>query len=321
MNFYASRAYLEAVSSVYFSGKKTQIQDFEVDGQVYRFLVVGGRKVLTSWYFLDYVEPLAPSEIESPKKRDLYIELAVRDVVTLETWESAGLAERAKPAPYVDFGGFAKYDDYRAFIVKRSKDRFKKNARLRERLAEDFGELTFTIDDLGADVIDLSLKWKRQQILDTQLPDMYVRPENYEFFHELRRRKTLRASTLRANGRLLSSWLGFVHDGVWSGWIFTYDHDPALKKYSLGWQLMDSMLEECFKSGLRGFDFSVGSSDYKFAYGTHVRVLGTVGRPPLSQRLAERVKEDAKRLLQRYPKVLEGARTIVRNARTRAHRS
>src|SRR5262249_30308499 len=161
-------------------------------------------------------------------------------------------------------------------------DRFKKNARLRERLAEDFGELVFTLDDTSPDVLDLSIKWKSQQLLDTGLPDIYAKPQNVEFFRELRRRGALRSSTLRVKGRLLSSLLGFVHDKVWSGWVFTFDHDPAFKKYSLGWQLMESMLEECHQSGLSGFDFSTGSSDYKFAYGTHVRILSSVGSRPLS---------------------------------------
>jgi CelD/BcsL family acetyltransferase involved in cellulose biosynthesis len=316
MNFFASRVYLDTVSSVYFAGKKTQIQDFEVDGQVYRFLVVEGRRVLTDWVFLDYREALAPSEIDKPQKRDIYIEGAVRDVVTVEKWQSPDFNRWGKPSPFVDFTGFATYEDYRTHIYKRGRDRFKKNTRLRERLGQDFGELEFTLDDLAPDVLDLSLKWKSQQLRETELPDLFAKPQNTEFFRELRRRNGLRASTLRARGRLLSAWLGFVHEGVWSGWIFTYDHDPALKKYSLGWQLMESMLEECFRSRLKGFDFSAGASDYKFAYGTHVRILGPVGTPNLSRRL----KDDAKRVLQRYPKLLEGARSVVRTARTRFQR-
>ena len=244
-----------------------------------------------------------------------------RETVTIESWQDPAMVRQGRPAPFVDFSGFASYADYRAYITKRGKDCFKKNARLRERLAEDFGELVFTLDDTSPDVLDQPAVEVEAARLQTGLPDIYAKPANVEFFHELRRRGALRSSTLRARGRLLSSWLGFVHDRVWSGWVFTFDHYSAFKKYSLGWQLMESLLEECHRSGLAGFDFSTGSSDYKLAYGTHVRVLGDVGHRPLSQQLILKLKTDAKRLLERYPRLRGPVETLARSSKQLLFRS
>ncbi len=316
MNFYASSDFLETVATVHFPGQRHSIDDYEVQGQTFRLLTLGGRKVITQCTFLDYHEPLAPAERTTATPRTLYLEDVARRVVTMKDWQDDPSGFGMRPAPFVDFEGFARYEDYQAFIAKRTKDRFKKNARLRERLAEDFGELSFSVDDTRADVLDKSLTWKSQQLRDTGLPDVLANPANWEFYRELRRRGVLRASTLRARERLLAAWLGYVHEGYWSGWIFTYDHDPALKKYSLGWQLMESLLKQCHAEGLRGFDFSVGSSDYKLAYGTHVRLLSPHGTLPLGRRVTQQLKAGLKPVLARFPKLLEGARTLQHRLRT-----
>lgn len=75
----------------------------------------------------------------------------------------------------------------------------------------------------------------------------------------------------------MSAWVGFIHEGVWSGWIFTYD--PALKKYSPGHQLLIRMIETSCQLGHREFDFSIGAQDYKLQYASHGRVLAKIGSP------------------------------------------
>ncbi|NNK91472.1 MAG: GNAT family N-acetyltransferase, partial [Acidimicrobiia bacterium] len=131
------------------------------------------------------------------------------------------------------------------------------------------------------------------------------------------------SSTLRADGRLISVWLGFVHDDVWSGWIFAYDPDPAIRKYSAGKQLLHSMLEESHRLGHREFDFSIGDEDYKWFFATHARVLGPVGQPPISERVrtsAREAKRFTKQVLARHPKLLDGAASLggaVRKQRCR----
>src|SRR3954463_15131767 len=114
MNFYASDVYLETLANVYFSGKPTRIEDIEVHGEVYRLLVVGGRRVITSWYFMDYLEPLPRTQARAPKKRSLFLDNVVRETVTIEQWQLPEFARSGRPAPFVDFTGFGSYADYRA---------------------------------------------------------------------------------------------------------------------------------------------------------------------------------------------------------------
>jgi hypothetical protein len=312
MNFYSSPAFLDTIASVYFRGRLTRVQDFEIDGHVYRFLVVGKRKVITTCNFLDYSEPLDDAEVNQPLRRNLFVPSAVKRIISMQEWNADESLRTFRPAPFVDFSVFPKYEDYQAYLMKRSKDRFKKNFRLRERLAEDFGELVFTVNDDSADVLEKSLTWKSAQLRETGLPDLFSKPENWEFYRELKKNHILVSSTLRARGRLLSSWLGYIHEGYWSGWIFTYDHDNALKKYSLGWQLMDSLLRACHEQKLKGFDFSIGQSDYKMTYGTHVRLLGCAGRRPMHAELMLRGRKQLSARMARYPELLSRARRILR---------
>ncbi len=308
MNFYASPAFLETLGRVYFPGTPTRLRDFEVDDKAFRLLEVGGKRIITSFCFYDYVEPLSVNEVNQAEKRSLFLPSVALSSVPIAEW-SEGAVRLEKPAPYVDFRGFGSYAEYQAMIFQRG-SRFKKNQRLRERLAEDFGELYFNVHDTAPDVFGLSFAWKSLQLQATGLEDIYADPKNCQFLKMLRDEGVLRCSTLRAGDRLLASWLGFVHEGVWSGWVFAHDPDPELKKYSLGWQLMESLLKECFESGLTGFDFSVGASDYKFGYGTHVRLVAPFGRRSASAALGVQLKAGAKQVLERVPGLLERAREV-----------
>ncbi len=141
---------------------------------------------------------------------------------------------------------------------------------------------------------------------------------NRKHFELLRDNNLLTVSTLRGDGRLLSVWLGFIHDGVWSGWIFAYDKDPALKKYSLGHELVHSMLKKSKQLGHREFDFSIGGEDYKWFYSSHARVLEPVGRPPFAIKVGAGIRQTkarAKTALSKYPSLLRGAISLASTMR------
>ena len=144
--------------------------------------------------------------------------------------------------------------------------------------------------DEGDDVLPLAREWKMKQLVRTGEQNYFDDEKNLMFLEELLRRDLLTCSTLRAGRRLLAVWVGFVHEKKWSGWVFTYDPDANLKKYSLGHQLLHSMIEHSFAEGHREFDFSIGGEDYKWVYSTHARLLGAVGRPELSVRLNTRIR-------------------------------
>lgn len=317
MNFYASREYLDVLAHVYFPGRRAAVEEVEVGGQVLRLLVVDGRKPITSWFFLDYHEPLAPAERGPATRRRCFVPVVSQRAVRFEEWKEAA-GGILTPAPYVDWAAFPTYAAYQDHIKPRGRDLLREAARRRRRLEEEFGTLSFTYDDQREDVIPTSLRWKSTQLRDTQLPDLFERQDNVEFFHELRRRGLLVASSLRANERLLSAWLGFVHEGVWSGWIFAHDRDPALKKYSVGRQLLHSMLEESHRRGHRQFDFSTGDEDYKSLYATHARLLGPLGALPVRERVLRQVRQNVRSALERHPRLFEATRRVFRRVKNRA---
>ena len=278
MNFFASQEYLQVLADVYFPGKPARVADVRIGGQVLRLLILGDRQVVTEMPFLDYHQPLRADEIGRAERRRAYAPWVAREVVGLK--DRHPLPEGLGTAPYIDWSLFSSYDDYLASLRARHNDRFRELRRLRRRLAEHFGPLEFLADDTRPDVLERALDWKGRQFRETGQGDVFAYPENFRFFEELRRRDLLVASTLRGAGRLLAVSLGFIHQGVWSGWIMTYDHAPELKAYSVGNQLLQEMLAHSFAARHREFDFSIGDQDFKWLYATHARVLGPLGPRP-----------------------------------------
>jgi hypothetical protein len=313
LNFFASSAYLAVVADVYFDGRPTRVADIRIGEEVLRLLVVDDREVASEVPFLDYHQPLRPDEFRQVEHRRAYAPRVAQGILSSEERQSipSGFIE----SPYVDWSLFASYEDYLARRDGLHHDTVKKHRRLRERLAEDFGCVEFAADDRRPDVLVLALKWKSAQFIETGEADLFADSRNVRFFEELRARGLLVASTLRASGRLLSVWLGFVHDGVWSGWIFAYDHEPALKQYSVGHHLMQSMLAHSFASGHREFDHSVGGQDWKWKYATHARLVGPLGIPPQSAYRSARTT--VRMTLERLG--LGGAIRAARNALGRGH--
>jgi hypothetical protein len=314
MNFYSSREYLGLVAQTYFKGKKTSVEDVRVGSEVLRLLVVDDKKPVSQLCFLDYHDPLAGEEIKRPV-RDFGISYApwvTRDVIDVSAW-SASTFPGFEAAPFVDWSCFPTYADYVATIKGRQKSLIREHERRRRRLAEEVGPITFSANDHGADVFPLAFQWKSAQLRETGVNDYLADPLNVEYLTRARESGVLSASTLRAGGQLLSAWLGFMHERVWSGWVFTYDHDPALKKYCLGHQLLRSMLEESHRLGHTQFDFSIGGEEYKWVYATHARVLGPSGRAPLASRVVTAAKQQAKRALAFAPLALEIAVTLKKH--------
>jgi len=280
MNFYASREFLDAAASVYFKGRQTAIENVRIGDDVLRLLVVDGSRIVTRLQFLDVHQPLDPSEIEGPLRPGRYARNVVRGVIAKDEWLPDAFP-RMELAPFIDWTAFPGFDDYRERLLQRHRGLVRDRERRWRSLAAAQGELVFTANDAADDVLATARGWKSRQLCDTGHPNYFARPETAEFLHLLREKKLLVSSTLRAGGRLISVWIGFIYQGCWSGWIFAYD--PALKKYSPGHRLLWNMLEQSCRLGHREFDFSEGGEDYKMMYATHGRLLGEIGRPPLAR--------------------------------------
>lgn len=299
MNIFASNVFGEAVAEIYFPGRRAAIENVRVGDSMLRLLVVDGRQVVARSEFLDYHEPLKPPETDSAARAIPYIERIVHGIIEDVQWERP-IPEGVSRAPFVDWSAFATFEAYWDYIVARNKRLLRKHnktllgeiKRRRQKLIDAHGALTFTMNDTRDDVFDLAFAWKRRQLLATGKPDYFADPKSIAFLDALRARGALTSSTLRAGDRLIAAWIGAVHEGAWSGWIFTYD--PALKNFSPGHQLLRFMLEESHRLGHREFNFSFGEEDYKYLYATHARLIGPMGRESLRCRLLSRMRRTAK---------------------------
>jgi hypothetical protein len=277
MNFYASQGFLEAAASVYFKGRAVAIENVCIGDEVLRLLVVDGNLIVTRLLFLDIHQTLSPDEIHGPVRKGRYAQSVSRGIIPVDAWD----AERYRGldlAPLIDWSGFVSFEDFYNRLLARHHGLMRDRERRGRSLASKYGDLTFTMDDQCDDVFALARQWKGQQLREMGFPDFFDAPQTLEFLEALRERGLLVSSTLRASGRLVSLWIGYVHEGSWSGWIFAYD--PALKKFSPGHQLLIRMFEESYRRGHREFDFSGCAQDYKMLYATHGRLIGEIGTPP-----------------------------------------
>ena len=278
MNFYASQAFLDAAASVYFKGRSAAVENVRIGEHVLRLLVIDGKTVVTRLLFLDIHQPLAPSEVDGTVRKGRYAQSVSRGVIDVNAWD----AERYPGivlAPFVDWSRFANFEGFQELLLERHRGLMRDRERRGRALASKHGELTFCLDDRRDDVLAMARLWKGQQLRELGFPDFFDNPQTMAFFEALRERGLLVSSTLRANGRLVSLWIGFIHEGSWSGWIFAYD--PAFKKFSPGHQLLIRMLEESYRLGHREFDFSGCAQDYKLLYATDGRLVGDIGTPSL----------------------------------------
>jgi CelD/BcsL family acetyltransferase involved in cellulose biosynthesis len=289
MNFFASPEYLAVAAEVYFPGRQANVEDVRIGDEVLRLLVVDKNKVVTKVPFLDYHEPLRVDEIGDVTRAFSHAKFVVRNVIDHAEWEANAL-DNLDVAPFIDWSKFPTFDDYKSFIKKRP--HVKEYWRRGRRFVDEVGALEFRMDDQDEDVFEFARQWKSQQLIATGQRDYFADPKNVEFFKLLRERGLLTSSTLRSDGRLLSAWLGFIHDGVWSGWVFTYDQE--FRKYSVGHLLVNMMLQKSHELKHREFNFSIGGDEYKSRYATHVRMLGPIGQLPLSERIYAAARQRAK---------------------------
>lgn len=306
MNFFASDAYLNLVGEVYFPGRSRTIRTVSLRGERLRLLEVDGRLV-TDLTFLDYHDPFPGSAVGEGADRHwpevrAFAPWVVRDIVPAERCDVV-CDEQRDVAPFIDWTRFSSFDEYWATV--RGRPNVREYERRLRRLGDAYGPVTFTPFDQGDDVLDLCRAWKSRQLRLSGLDDFYASPTNVRFFKALRDRGLLFAATLRASGHLLSAWLGVIHEGSLSGWIFTHAPDPELKKYSPGQGLLHHLLRYSYEQGHRQLDFSVGAGEYKSLYATDVRILGPVGRQSFPVAVRRKARQLLKDVLRTHPALFE----------------
>ena len=305
INVYTDPAFLDVIATVYHRGKKCQVRDYVVDGDIFRLLEVEGLGPLTSQRFIDMHESLGRLQGDAPRLRALpRLDGVGGPLVLLKDFCRFPAWKNLFAAPTVLWSEFPTWEDYLHY----SRHALVEDRRRGRRLREMVGEPEFVADDDAADVLPTCFAWKSERLLSLGLTDLFANPLHQRFFHELRERKLLRASTLRARGEILSIWLGAVYCGRWSGWSFAFNPDPALARMAPGQQIIPPMLELSYRERHAEFDFSIGLEPYKLKFATHVRPITMAGTPAFKQRAAAIVRG----VLARHPALHEQARALRR---------
>ncbi|MCP3974532.1 MAG: GNAT family N-acetyltransferase [bacterium] len=300
MNLYTSDDFLETVAKVYFPRNQWRIEDYELTGKVFRLLTVDDEPVIDQ-LFLDMHEPVdRTTDRELPTVR--WLPEVSHGLVPLEEFRETTEWEAFDGAPTVVWKGYESWDDYATLLRKRRV--LKDDQRRRRRLEELIGPIEFQVDDPADDVLPTCFEWKSARDRATQRNEILAVQRNRDFVHELQRAGLLRASTLRAGGKLLAIYLGSVYEGRWYGWVIASDGDDALRKYSLGRQILYPLLEESYRAGHDEFDFSIGFEPYKLFFATHARAMASLGIPPLGRRIETMIRKR----LEAYPKLYERAK-------------
>lgn len=310
MNLFASRPFLEAIAGTYFPSRACRIADHVVDGRLFRLLRIDRGGPMTTHPFLDMHEAVdCGAAGASPPAPMRWLANVSHGRMTLGEFRDNPAWSRFSGAPTTVWHQFPTWDHYLELL--RGRHLLRDDQRRRRRLEELLGPLTFKVDDPNLDVLPTAFRWKSTQWRRLTGLDLFADPRNRDFFHALRARGLLQASTLRAGHRLLAVWLGAVFERRWYGWIFAFDPDPTLAKYSVGRQLLYPMLEASYRAGHTEFDFSRGCEPYKLFFATHVRAVGPLGTPPVRYRLEWMVRDRLRNRPQVYEKV-KAARLAVR---------
>lgn len=305
MNVFTTDAFLETAAQVFFPGRPHAIEVFRIDGRLMKLLVVDGR-VIERMPFYDFPQPL--DAWAGPVKEHWYFPRTVQRTTTISerTPEPPGL----QPSPYIDWTRFADEKAFRAHVDASSHLKHNDSARQRRRAERDLGPLKFVWDDDRPEVFDACVKWKSAQYLSTGVGDMFAAPQNVELFRKLKALGVVKVASLSAKDTLLAVHFGTHTDRRFSWWIPAYD--AAYSKYSPGRLLLENLLQQSQAQGDLEFDFLIGDETYKFMFATHNRVIGPIGAPPVSLLLRTMVKQQAKAMLERYPKAMELARDVKR---------
>jgi len=303
-NLYASPEFLDVVAKTYFPASDCRVEDFQLDGRIFRLLSVDGYPLTSDQAFLDMHEPLLLPQHYSHTKKLRRLTSVSHGLLSVDEFKNNAVWRNFLGAPTVLWNAFGDWSDYQELL--RDRGVLMDDRRRWRRLEEVVGSLDFIANDLSEDVLSTCFSWKSGRDRALKRTDLFARDQTHAFFRELHARRLLQASTLRGNGQLLAIWLGAVFQGRWSGWVTANKPDPSLAKFSLGRQMLYPMLEESYRAGHQEFDFSIGLESYKLFFATHARAVGPLGVPLIRERLLTLGKD----LLRDHPVLYGKAKSL-----------
>lgn len=304
MNIFTTDGFLETAGELFFPRGRREIRHFVLEGRALKLLTVDGA-VVRSMPFYDFPQPL---ESAPPHAQPLqYFPRVVLRTERVTSRPEPVLGQQ--PSPYVDWSLFASWEACFAHAGLQGL-RVNDTERQTRRLSRDVGPLRFVFDDPSPAAFAAGIAWKSAQYQATGVGDMFARPQNVELFRRLRARGLVVHSSLYAGEHLVATHLGAVANRRHAWWVPAYD--VKFHKYSPGRLLLERLLQASQAAGDVEFDFLIGDEAYKFHYGTHNRVIGPLGTPPLREQVLTEARLAAKKALMRFPRAYEAARALKR---------
>lgn len=152
-----------------------------------------------------------------------------------------------------------------SFISKSSKSQ---TLRRRRRIAER-GELKFIVCDSSKDykkIIAETFEQKEHRYIETGVRNILAKDDVKNFYESLYLsdlgKIKIHLSYLSLNNEILATHLGFIYDDTFY-WIFPSFKRSNFDKYSPGRILLYELIIQSIECGLKKFDFTVGSEDFK----------------------------------------------------------
>ncbi|MDJ0673962.1 MAG: GNAT family N-acetyltransferase [Calothrix sp. MO_167.B42] len=304
MNIYSSTPFLAAFNKAYFPEVQLHLEDFLLQGQIWRLPTFPDGEPITDWQFIDFFEPIPFSQAKTTTTKTTRkivpsIPWACHGVVTAQEWFDLNLFVPYTASPSIHWSNFASWEEFLAHVKSHNPKIYRDSQRRKRKLEKEVGPVKFIWNDTRPGAFDFCMKMKATQFANSQ--DMFTDTTNISFFQELINSGLLVVSSLSIGDKFLAVDLGAVWEDRFYSWIAVYD--PEYNTYAPGRLLMHSTMEESYRQGHKEFDLLVGREVYKWYYATHTRLISPMGRSWKSS-----VNEQFKQHLINFPKTAENLR-------------
>ncbi len=140
-------------------------------------------------------------------------------------------------------------DGFEAYLQGRKaarSDSIHRQGQKTRKMIREVGALEFTIDADDAEAFSLLCKWKSEQLVRSNLTDVFAFPWIGQVLNDLRQQRSETFSApltvLRSGDKVAAVCLSLVSRGVLHSWFTAYN--PELSSYSPGMTLFVSLAEQ-----------------------------------------------------------------------------
>lgn len=229
-------------------------EERKVAGAVSKYLIEKD----SSWAVIDFNNVLRES-IVSKEFKDYY--------------SNNNVFEKNKDiiCPYLQISG--NYEDY---LINKFKRKKRYNLKRQKKILLESKNLEYkSICEMSENIsfIDKLFELHLKRASEKNIKSDFIKQKQKKFHR-------ICCETLSKIGIIRTYYLGDKKSPVAVMYCYLYDNklyyyqsgiDPSWSKYSVGTVLLSLVIEECFKTGIKEFDFLKGSEDYKMAWSSGMR--------------------------------------------------